>query len=373
VLACGLGFGAACTSPAPAATGGAYSSTRANITSVACVAGCSGFDSAKSGSLVRLTGTKMSQVSRVVFLGARGAADDVRAPVSRRTDTLAEAIVPAKAVSGPVRTVNGDGLRSHASRAIVTIKVGGSGGPVEARVVGQRVFQGATRPARLDVLTHQALTVTVVLARVTDGAVLEAWQLGTLPAGTVQSVTWNGLVGGIAQPVGRYEFRVTASGTGDVQAASAPAPVATGAFDLVDHKFPVRGRHSFGTGVAAFGAKRDGHVHQGQDVFAKCGTQLVAARGGVVKLNKFQSAAGNYLIIDGGGTDIDYGYMHLQARSPLKKGAIVMTGQEIGRVGDTGDAVGCHLHFEMWSGPGWYTGGAPFDPLPFLKAWDKYS
>jgi murein DD-endopeptidase MepM/ murein hydrolase activator NlpD len=137
--------------------------------------------------------------------------------------------------------------------------------------------------------------------------------------------------------------------------------------------FPVRGVHSYGEGQAAFGAQRDGHTHEGQDVFARCGTPLVAARGGVVKLNRFQSAAGNYLVIDGEGTDIDYAYMHLRDPSPLPKGARVRTGQPIGNVGDTGDANGCHLHFELWSGPGWYTGGAAFDPLVFLKAWDAYS
>jgi len=50
-----------------------------------------------------------------------------------------------------------------------------------------------------------------------------------------------------------------------------------------------------------------------------------------------------------------------------------LTGQAIGNVGDTGDAHGCHLHFELWSAPGWYTGGAAVDPLAFLKAWDAYS
>jgi murein DD-endopeptidase MepM/ murein hydrolase activator NlpD len=185
----------------------------------------------------------------------------------------------------------------------------------------------------------------------------------------VHSLTWDAG----AQPIGRYEFRVLTAGPGGYQAASAPVPVAAAAFDLVDHKFPVRGTHNFGQSTARFDAGRDGRSHQGQDVFANCGTKLVAARGGIVKLNKFQSAAGNYLVIDGDGTDVDYVYMHMQARSPLTKGTRVMTGDTIGRVGDTGRANGCHLHFEMWTGPGWFTGGKPFDPLASLQAWDKYS
>ena len=40
-------------------------------------------------------------------------------------------------------------------------------------------------------------------------------------------------------------------------------------------------------------------------------------------------------------------------------------------VGQTGNASACHLHFEMWSAPGYYTGGSVIDPLPYLKRWDK--
>jgi murein DD-endopeptidase MepM/ murein hydrolase activator NlpD len=114
-------------------------------------------------------------------------------------------------------------------------------------------------------------------------------------------------------------------------------------------------------------------MHQGQDVFAACGTPVVAARGGIVRWKAFQSRAGNYLVIDGDGTDQDYAYMHLQAPAIVEKGARVVTGQRLGNVGDTGAASGCHLHFELWTGPGWYEGGQPLDPLAVLQAWDAQS
>lgn len=92
-----------------------------------------------------------------------------------------------------------------------------------------------------------------------------------------------------------------------------------------------------------------------------------------MKLNQNEANAGNYLVIDGAGTDVDYVYMHLRERSSLRTGATVLTGQRIGAVGRTGDATACHLHFEMWSAPGWFTGGRPLDPLASLEAWDVYS
>jgi hypothetical protein len=137
--------------------------------------------------------------------------------------------------------------------------------------------------------------------------------------------------------------------------------------------FPVRGPHSFGGAESRFGAPRDGHVHQGQDVAAACGTILVVVHSGVVKADGFQAAAGNYVVIDGADVKQDYAYMHLQGPSPLAVGQMVTTGQKVGKVGTTGHSTGCHLHFELWVGAGWYTGGGPIDPLPLLQYWDSYS
>jgi len=138
-----------------------------------------------------------------------------------------------------------------------------------------------------------------------------------------------------------------------------------------DHVFPIAGKHDFGGAGADFGSGRAGHSHQGHDVFASCGTPLVAARGGQVQARKYHAAAGNYIVIDANDTATDYVYMHLAEPSPFTRGDTVATGQRIGSVGDSGNARGCHLHFELWAGPGYYEGGRPFDPLPALKAWGR--
>jgi murein DD-endopeptidase MepM/ murein hydrolase activator NlpD len=373
---CVLGVGAGASVPAAASTGGAMASEptpAAVITEITCAARCSSLDAVQAGSLLRVRGNAMRSVRKIVFLGARGAADDIVSPALRARLKSVDVLVPEQALSGPLLAVNDDGGQSLPSRAAVSVQRTKAGGAaLDVRVVGKQVFVGAARLARVDLLARQSMAVAVALVRLSDGVVVQGWPLGLLSPGVVKTVTWDGTVAGVSQPIGRYEFRVFSQVTG-AQAAQTPAPLATGSFNLVDHKFPVRGKHTYGTGIAAFGAGRTGHTHQGQDVFAACGTPLVAARGGVVKLNQNEANAGNYLVIDGAGTDIDYVYMHMAERSPLLKGAKVLTGQAIGLVGDTGDAVGCHLHFEMWSKPGWYTGGSPFDPLPFLKAWDLYS
>ena len=160
---------------------------------------------------------------------------------------------------------------------------------------------------------------------------------------------------------------------GPPPAPEAPAPAGEpdpSSFVFLRHQFPVRGPHGYGEYAAKFGG---GRGHQGQDIFAACGTPLVAARGGTVKFKQYHSRAGHYLVVDGERTGLDYAYMHLASAALVDKGDRVRTGQLIGYVGDTGRAHGCHLHFEMWRSPGWYSGGSAFDPLPDLLAWDKRS
>ena len=176
-----------------------------------------------------------------------------------------------------------------------------------------------------------------------------------------QSVVWDGL-GENGKPPrnGKYRFKVSALSGSDGRSEAA-------GFSYYDHIFPLRGAHSYGDGLGA------GRGHQGQDVFAKCGTKIVAARGGRIQTNAFQSAAGYYLVIDGTKTGEDYAYMHMERRGRPKEGSRVRTGEVIGYESDTGDASGCHLHFELWSAPGWYEGGHVLNPTKPLKQWDKWS
>lgn len=132
--------------------------------------------------------------------------------------------------------------------------------------------------------------------------------------------------------------------------------------------FPIAGPYSFGDADARFGAPRGKRSHQGQDIVAAAGTPIVAPRAGTVKAVGYQAdGAGYYVVL---GSDRDYVFMHMQAGSvAVSIGDAVAAGARIGRVGNTGRSFGAHLHFEVWTQPGWYSGGRPIDPLPFLKQW----
>jgi murein DD-endopeptidase MepM/ murein hydrolase activator NlpD len=186
-----------------------------------------------------------------------------------------------------------------------------------------------------------------------------------------KNVSWNGALGaGGWAPDGTYTMRLSDPGTARASVTGGQ----TAPFPLHGHYFPVPGTHNFGGAGARLGAARAGNIHQGQDVAAACGARLYVAEGGTLRVNSYQaSGAGYYIVIHGVISGTDYVYMHLRAPSWAPPNTTVYTAQQIGRVGNTGSSTGCHLHFERWTAPGWYLGGAPYDPLPELLYWDSYS
>jgi murein DD-endopeptidase MepM/ murein hydrolase activator NlpD len=157
-----------------------------------------------------------------------------------------------------------------------------------------------------------------------------------------------------------------ASGKSSVRVVIPPAPATSGA-----GVFPVQGPYSFGGPEARFGAARNGHVHQGQDVLAAEGTPLVSPQAGSIVVRAYQASGAGYYLVVRAVSGRDLVFMHLLAGSELVAvGDPVAAGQPIAQVGQTGDADGPHLHFEIWPG-GWRTTAAsqPIDPLPDLLAW----
>jgi len=154
-------------------------------------------------------------------------------------------------------------------------------------------------------------------------------------------------------------------GKGGVSATPSPSltPPASGTEAPV---YPIQGPYEYWDG---FGGSRG---HEGVDIGSPCGTPLVAVQAARVRYRKYHGAAGNYVVLDLKGSTVDLAYMHLSEPSVARTGQRVAAGQLLGYVGDTGNASGCHLHFEVWDGT-WYGGGTPVDPMPFLSSLERPS
>jgi murein DD-endopeptidase MepM/ murein hydrolase activator NlpD len=237
---------------------------------------------------------------------------------------------------------------------------------VEARVNRSRIIRGARRGLafRFELAGKQTRKLLVKVVRVRNRDVVRRFPLGAVKPGVRVRVPWDGHKAKRGYiPQGKYAFKVFSAG----QRASMGHGSKSTRFSFYSHRFPLPARHSYGDG---FGA---GRGHQGQDIFAKCGSRVVAARAGRIQTHKHQSAAGYYVVVDGRGTGQDYVYMHMRKRGRPPQGSRFAAGQQIGIESDTGDARGCHLHFEIWTKPGWYEGGRAKSPTRALKRWDRWS
>lgn len=215
----------------------------------------------------------------------------------------------------------------------------------------------------------RALNLVVEIVRKADGAVVRTINRPGAEPGVLYRLGWAGIDSlGHRARVGTYYFRVRRAGSGKLVK---PLPDAGRRWiNFYWSRFPVLGPHTYGDSI---GAPRSGHTHQGQDIFADCGAPIVAAIGGRVQYTGYQAGgAGHYAVIDG-RDQFDYVYMHLAPGVKVGTGQTVRTGDPIGANGQTGNASGCHLHFEIWDEPGWYEGGDFINPTAKMRYWDTYS
>jgi len=144
--------------------------------------------------------------------------------------------------------------------------------------------------------------------------------------------------------------------------------------------FPVAGATTY---TDDFGdARSDGPPHPGNDLLAAKKTPVIAVESGKVKFWTTSASAGCMLYLYGDSGTM-YEYIHLNNdrtmrndnlgrcvagtayAKGLKDGARVTAGQQIGYVGDSGDANGIasNLHFEVHPG-----GGAAVSPYAYLQS-----
>lgn len=131
-----------------------------------------------------------------------------------------------------------------------------------------------------------------------------------------------------------------------------PLPANSGYRD--DHNFGGRGGHW-------------ASVHTGDDFSVACGTPVLAVTDGTVVVRTDQSWAGPWLVQVSTGTgQLTTWYAHMR-RLTVASGEHVTAGEQIGEVGDLGNATGCHLHLEVHP-----HGGSIYrddiDPSAWLKA-----
>ena len=325
---------------------------RPSLDTVTCRAACAGLDRVRPGSTVRINGVVAGfGACRCSSSGRKGRRDDRFATRRRRRRAAAiEVVVPKGARTGKLRVVEAGGRTSRATRRTPARRRQARRRVLQARVDARRVFVGGDAQGVAELLRRSARPPS--RSRSCAAATPTRWPPGhpaTSPAGTRA----DGRVGrprrrraAARGPLRLPALRNAPRGRAG-RAARRRRPWRASCCSATASRSPARTPTA--RAPARFGAARGGYSHQGQDVFAACGTPLVAAEGGTVKHKATHERAGNYIVIAGEQDGFDYAYMHLRDAALVNKGDQVVTGQPIGFVGQTGRASGCHLHFEMWA------------------------
>jgi murein DD-endopeptidase MepM/ murein hydrolase activator NlpD len=104
--------------------------------------------------------------------------------------------------------------------------------------------------------------------------------------------------------------------------------------------------------------------HYGLDIAADYGSRVRAAGAGTVIFAGWKSNGGGFQVWVAHGGGLYTTYNHMSGVS-VASGQHLGRGQQVGRVGQSGNATGPHLHFEVWRGPVW-DGGSRVNPLGYL-------
>ncbi len=130
-------------------------------------------------------------------------------------------------------------------------------------------------------------------------------------------------------------------------------------------QFPVAGPAYYTDDWLEYRATPTPHNHMGIDIDATLGTPIRSPIAGTLRYDT-TDPDGYGLAADVTGPDkTEYVMAHMSATvKTLATGSTVTQGEVVGYVGESGDATGPHLHFEVHP-----QGGAGIDGKPMLDAW----
>jgi murein DD-endopeptidase MepM/ murein hydrolase activator NlpD len=158
-------------------------------------------------------------------------------------------------------------------------------------------------------------------------------------------------------------------------------PAATPTADAPAYAFPVRPATAADYGRAH-------HDYPATDVFAPCGSPVVAPTAGTLtevrrrdawdpRTDRGAARGGRSVTLVGDDGVRYYGSHLASVRRGLAPGDWVAAGEPLGRVGSSGSArgVACHLHFGISPACGvrgdWWTRRGALPPYPYLRAWER--
>ncbi len=91
---------------------------------------------------------------------------------------------------------------------------------------------------------------------------------------------------------------------------------------------------------------RRGSMHKGVDFAARTGTRISAADGGTVTWAGWKSGGWGYLVVINHGNGLETFYAH-NSKVLVRVGQKVAKGEQIAKMGSTGNSTGPHVHFEI--------------------------
>jgi len=105
---------------------------------------------------------------------------------------------------------------------------------------------------------------------------------------------------------------------------------------------------------------RRGSMHKGVDFAAKTGTRISAADGGTVTWAGWKRGGWGYLVVINHGNGIETYYAH-NSKVTVRVGQKVAKGEQIAKMGSTGNSSGPHVHFEV------HVNGRYVNPWKYIK------